>query len=227
MGGVRETTDLVAESAAEFWQAVGGFIPGLVGAILLIILGALVAKLLEMVAVKLLEAVGVNKFKNKKKVSKTLKDTGLDVDVVALTGRIVFWVTIIIFAMTAADVLGLDAMRDVLRALLGYLPSVLAAVIVLTVTIAGASLAKKGIESALKRLSVDYASLVGSVAQWAIIVFGTVLTLDQLGLDTTILTNNITLIVAGFMLAFGLAFGLGGQKHAAKFLDSIEKKHKK
>lgn len=227
MGGVRETTDLVAESATEFWQAVGGFIPGLVGAILLIILGALVAKLLEIATVKLLEVVGVNKLKSRKSVSNTLKNTGLDIDVVALAGRLVFWVTIIIFAMTAADVLGLDAMRDVLRALLTYLPSVLAAVIILTVTIAGARLVKSAIEAALKQLSIDYASLIGSVAQWAVMVFGVVLTLDQLGVDTTILTNNITIIVAGFMLAFGLAFGLGGQKHAANVLDSIENKHKK
>lgn len=227
MDGVRETTDLVAESANEFWQAVGGFVPGLIGAILLIILGALVAKLAEMVVIRVLELLGVNKFRNKKQVSKTLKDTGLDIDIVKLAGRIVFWVVIFVFAMTAVDVLGLDVMSEVLRALIGYLPSVLAAVVILTVTIAGARLAKAGITAALKQLSVDYAGLIGAVAQWALIVFGVVLTLDQLGLDTTILTNNITIIVAGIMLAFGLAFGLGGQKHAAQLLDSAAKHAKK
>lgn len=221
MNGAQQTVDLVAESAQEFWQAVGSFLPGLVAAILLIILGALVAKLGEMITVRLLELVGVNRLKNRPQVAKTLQETGLNIDIVNVSGRVVFWVVIVIFAMTAVDVMGLTAMSDVLRALIGYLPNVIAAVVILTVTIAGGRLAKGIIAAGLRQLSIDYAGLIAAVAQWAIVIFGTVLTLDQLGVNTTILTTNLTVIMAGLMLAFGLAFGLGGREHAARALDAL------
>lgn len=227
MQGLNETTDLIANSAVEFWQAVGAFLPALLGAVLLIILGALVAKAAQMIVVKTLEVLGVNKLKKNKKVSKTLKETGLEVDVVDLSGRVAFWVVIIVFAMAAVEVLGLNAMREVIHELVRYLPNVLAAVVVLTITIAGARLLKDAVTATLKQMSVGYAAMVGTVAQWAVVVFGAVMTVDQLGFNTTIITANITVIVAGVVLALALAFGLGGRDHAARILDNLSNKTKK
>lgn len=227
MQGITTTTDLITSSANEFWSAIGNFVPALLGAIVLIVLGALVAKLAEMIIVKVLRWVGVNKLKDNEKVANTLKETGLEVDVVSVIGRTAFWVIIIIFAMAAVEVLGLSAMRDVIRELLAYLPNVLAAVVVLTVTIAGARLLRDAVTVALKQMSVDYAGIVGSVAHWAIIVFGAIMTVDQLGFDTTIITTNVTIVVAGVMLALALAFGLGGRNQAERILEDLRQKRQK
>ncbi len=221
MQEVQDFTDLIVNSANEFWQAIGGFMPKLLAAILLIILGALVAKLVENLVRKGLELLGVNKFKKNKTVEKTLKNTGLEADFVAIAGRISFWVVILIFALTAAEVLGLNAMRDVIRELLAYLPNIFAAVIVLTVTIAGARLLRDAVVAALTRMSVDYARPVASFSYYVLLVFGTLMAIDQLGFDTTILTNNITIIVAGVVLALALAFGLGGRDVAGRIVERV------
>lgn len=226
-GNLQQTTDLITSSANQFWQAIGDFVPALLGAIVLIILGVLVAKLVEAVLVKVLQLLKVDKLKKNQKVANTLKETGLDIDVIGLLGRVAFWVVVVIFAMAAVEVLGLSAMRDVLRELLGYLPSVLAAVVVLTVTIAGARLLRDAVTITLKQMSVDYAGIVGSVAHWAIIVFGVIMTVDQLGFDTTIITTNVTVVVAGVMLGLALAFGLGGRNQAEKLLEDLRDKYKK
>lgn len=224
MREVQEASDLIVNSAQEFWQSIGAFMPKLLGAILLIIIGALFAKGAEVLVRRILEFFGVNKLKKNKNVNQTLKKTGLDLDFVNIAGRVSFWVIILIFAMAIAEVLELGAMRDVLRELLSYLPSVLAAAIVLTVTIAGARLVRDAVSAGLSHLSVDYAGTIATVSQWAIIVFGTLMTLDQLGFDTTILAANITLIVGGVVLTLTLAFGLGGRELAAKLLnDAYEK----
>ncbi len=227
MNRVEETTNLITDSANEFWQAIGDFVPALLGAVVLIIAGALVAKLAEVVVVKVLQWMGVNKLKDNRKLADTLKSTGLEVDIVNVVGRVAFWVVIIIFAMAAVDVLGLSAMRDVIRELLAYLPNVLAAVVVLTVTIAGARLLRDAVTVALKQMSVDYARIVGAVAHWAIIVFGSIMTIDQLGFDTTIITTNVTIVVAGVMLGLALAFGLGGRNQAEQILEDLRNKNSK
>lgn len=216
-----DITDLLSVSANEFWGAVGSFLPSLLGAILLIILGALLAKFTEKAIHKIAEIVRFDSLKKNKAVEKTLSSTDLNIDIPNILGRIGFWVVIIIFALAAADVLGLEAMRNIMSDLLAYVPSVLAAIIVLTVTIAGARLLRDAIAAALQRMSVDFAKPVASVSYYVLIIFGTVMALDQLGFDTTILTNNITIIVAGVVLALALAFGLGGRDIAGKIVERM------
>lgn len=214
-----DLTDLLTLSANEFWQAVGGYLPNIVGALLLILLGALVAKIADSLVRKLVGLLNISKLQNTKAVKKTLESTDLQFDVANILGRITFWVVIIVFALATAEVLGLDAMRDTIRDLLGYLPNVLAGIIVLTVTIAGARLVRDAVIAALQRMSVDFARPVASVSYYVIIVFGTLMALDQLGFDTTILANNITIIVAGVVLALALAFGLGGREVAGRIVE--------
>lgn len=224
METIQNLWDLVVDSWDSLWSAAGPFVPKLVGAAVLLVLGALVAKGLAVLTEKVLEAFGVNKLKRQKAVSSTLKAADLDVDLVSITGRVVFWVVIVVFAMAAAEVLELTALREVIGALLAYLPNVLAAAIVLTVTVAGGRIVRELVNAALSQVSLAYSGVVGTVTQWAIVVFGTLIALSQLGLNTTILTANVSLIVAGFALAFGLAFGLGGRDAAADFINDVVKR---
>lgn len=226
MEAIQDTWDLVVDAWDNLWDVVWPFVPKLAGAAVLLVLGALVAKGLAMLTERILEGFGLNKVKRNKTVSDTLKTAGLDVDYVSAASRTVFWVTIIVFAMAAAEVLELTALREVIGALLAYLPNVLAAAIVLTVTVAGGRIARELVSAALGRVQLAYGGVVGTVTQWAIVVFGTLIALSQLGLNTTILTANISLIVAGFALAFGLAFGLGGRDAAADFINDVVKRMK-
>lgn len=216
-----ELTDLLSVSANEFWEAVGSFLPSLVGAILLILLGALVAKLAEKLVRKAFKTINIGQLQKNKAVKKTLDETELNIDVANLVARITFWVVIIIFALAATEVLGLNALRDTMQDLLAYLPSVLAAVIVLTVTIAGARLLRDALLAGLRRMSVDFAKPVASVSYYVVLVFGVLMAVNQLGFDTTILSNNITIIVAGIVFALSLAFGLGGKDVAGRIVEQM------
>jgi hypothetical protein len=223
---VANLTNQLSDSANEFWTTVGDYLPKLFGALVLLVLALVVAKLFQSLVVKILDMVGVNKLAKNKQVTKTLKSAELNIDVVSITGRIVFWIVIIIFALTIADVLELTAMSDVIREILNYLPSVLAAVIVLTVTIAGARLVRDVVAASLVRMRVDFANTVASVAFYVLILFGSLMAIDQLGFDTTVLTANITVIVAGIVLALSLAFGLGGRDTAKNVIDEAYTNYK-
>lgn len=226
MNEVQSLTEQLSDSANEFWASVGGYLPNILGAFLLLILGLLVAKLLQSLVEKVLRTLNVNKLLQQKQVASTLKTAEVNVDFVEIAGRIVFWVVVVIFGLAISDVLELTAMSDVLREIVNYLPNVLAAVIVLTVTIAGGRLVRDVVAASLARMRADFANSVAAVAYYVIIVFGTLMAVDQLGFDTTILTANITVIVAGIVLALALAFGLGGKETAGKIVDNMYNDYK-
>jgi hypothetical protein len=220
MKEARSLADQFRESANEFWEAIGGYLPKVFGALLLLIVAVIAARLAQLAVVKVLDLVGIRKLAKSKPVASSLKTAEIDVDFVGISGRIVFWVVIIIFALTISDVLGLNAMSDVINGLLRYLPNVIAAAIVLTVAVAGARLIRDVVTASLKRMHVDYANTIGNITFYLILVFGTLMGIDQLGFDTTILTANITVIVAGIVLTLALAFGLGGRDLAARLLEN-------
>ena len=220
MNQAESTVEQLFDASSEFWNTVSGFLPELLAALVLLILALVVARLVQTIVERGLTYLGVNKVAKNKTVSSTLRLSDVNVDLVELAGRTMFWVVMIIFALTIADVLGLTAMRDVIREILSYLPNVLAAIIVLTITVAGARLLKDVIAAALTRMQIDYAGPISSVAFYVLVIFGTVMAVDQLGFDTTILSANITVIVAGIMLALALAFGLGGRDTAGKIVDN-------
>ncbi len=226
MDEVRNLADRFSGATRDFWDTVGDYLPKLFGALVLLVLGLVAAKLAQAIVERVLRLVGVDQLFKNKQVVKTLKSAEMSFDLVSLAGRIVFWVVIIIFALTIADVLELTAMRDVIREILDYLPSVLAAVIVLTVTIAGARLVRDVILTSLARMKVSFANIVASASFYVLLVFGLVMTVSQLGFDTTILTANITVIVSGVVLALALAFGLGGRDAAKKVVDEAYANYK-
>ena len=226
MNEVRGLTEQLSDSANEFWMSVGDYLPKLLGALILLIVALIVAKLLQAAVTKLLNAVGVDRFMQNETVAKSLKTAEVDIDFVSIAGRIVFWVVLIIFGIAISDVLELTAMSDIIRDIIDYIPNVLAAVIVITITVAGARLVRDVITTALARMRVDFARKVASLAYFVLLVFGTLMAIDQLGFDTTILTANITIIVAGIVLALALAFGLGGRETAGRIIDDMYSSYK-
>lgn len=230
MNDTKSIADQLSDSANEFWSTVGDYMPKIFAALVLLVLALLIAKLAQTVVERILQLVKFDKLIKNKQVEKGLNTAEISVDFITLAGRIAFWVVIIIFAITIVDVLELNALRDVIRDLLGYLPNILAAAIVLTVAVAGGRLLRDVFRASLNRMRIDFAHTIATISYYVIIVFGAVMAIDQLGFDTTILAANITVIVAGVVLALALAFGLGGRDLAGRLLENAyqnAKKHKK
>ncbi len=227
MDDVKSLTDRFSDSFDELWTTAGDYLPKLVAALLLVIAALIVAKLAQALVERILKLARVDKLAKNKQVVKTLKSAEFNINFIDVAGRTAYWVVIVVFALTIADVLELTAMSDVIRELLNYLPNVLAAAIVLTVTFAGAKLVRDAVAGALRHMRIDFSHTVAAVAFYVLVIFGGLMALDQLGFDTTILAANITLIVAGIVFAITLAFGLGGRDAAKKVIDEGYANYKK
>lgn len=223
MNDSNNVSDKLTGTADRFWDNFGEHLPKVLTAIVLVVVALIVAKIAQSIVTKLLNAVGLNKLAQNEKLTKSLKAKPPHVDFAAIGGRIVYWIVLVVFALTIADVLDLTAMRDVIRELLAYLPNVIAAILVLAITFAGARLLRDVIAAALARTGAEFGDMMASVAFYVVLVFGSLMALDQLGFNTTILTANVTIIVGGIMLAFALAFGLGGRDVAGEIVEKAYK----
>ena len=115
--------------------------------------------------------------------------------------------------------LHLPVLTGIGQAVLGYLPAVLTAVIILAIGMFAANTAEAAI---VKKFPNAKGSAL--VAKVVIYVFVGFVCLSQLGVAIDIVEKTFILIVAAVCVAFAVAFGVGGRTFAANMLAKLEKK---
>jgi hypothetical protein len=64
---------------------------------------------------------------------------------------------------------------------------------------------------------------LSKVASFVVVVFAVIMALEQIGIDTTIITSSIQIILATIGLGLAIAFGLGGKDAAADIIRNFTK----
>jgi len=153
---------------------------------------------------------------------------GYHLDSGAFLGTLVKWFIILVFLIAALQILNLSAVTFFLQAVVvSYLPNVIIAVLILLVTAVIAEVAQGVVAGGARAAGITAAGLAGTVARWAIWIFGITAALSQLQIAQGIIQPLFTGVVVALSLAFGLAFGLGGQEAASSFLSKVRNEIKR
>ncbi len=217
--------DAIVILQSTFQDLIGqvfGFLPQLLGAIVIVLIGALIAWALRLVVERIVLAVKIDDLLKKLQVSEAFKKAGIKLHIGRLLGWIIKWFIIILFIIAAADVLGWTQVTLFLNEVVAYIPSVLIAVVILLVGIVLGSFVYDVVTTAVKSAKLGGAHLLAGISKWSIFVFAFIAAMQQLGIASELLQILTTGLVAMLALAGGLAFGLGGQDHAKQFLGRLK-----
>ncbi len=128
-----------------------------------------------------------------------------------VVGRLVFWTVVLIFVMSATELLGLPVITTWLSGVASYLPRLLAALVVLTVGIVAGRLARHGVAKAAATAHVQYAARLGRIAQVVIVAATVLVAIEQLGVEIRFVTTALSIVLGAALGAAALAFGLGSR----------------
>lgn len=207
----------------NLWAQAVVFLPQLIFAVIVFLLGLLVAHLLRVAVERVVHVIRLDELMQKLEVKEFFRRVGIQLNVAALLGWIVKWFIVIVALIAAADALQWDQVTIFLTSVVGYIPNVLIAVIILLVGIILANFTQGVLKAALDAAKMDSAQFLAGLSRWAIIVFSFMAALVQLGIAGSLIQTLFTGFVAMLALAGGLAFGLGGRDHASRALDHLSK----
>ena len=190
------------------------FLPNLLGALLILLLGYIVAKVLGGVATRALGRSGFDNAIHREPTGQWIKRVIPRPS--NLAGAIVFWAIFLGAVSIAVDVLGIEALENLVAAIYGYLPNVIAALLIFVVAVAIAA----GVATLSSRLLGDTSlgRIVSTVAPILVFAIATFMILDQLKIAQTIVTITYAALLGSLALGSALAFGLGGRDVAAQML---------
>jgi len=217
-------TQLLLNSFYRVLYGVMSVIPALIIAIIVLILGWLIGSALSKLVAQIFKAVKIDNVLRSSGLEDLLMKAGMKLNSGKFVGEVVKWFVIVVALITAFDVLGLDQVNNFLQqVVVAYIPDVLAAVLILLVSVVIAEALRKAVVASAKAADLHYANLLGVVTKWAIWVFAILAVLFQLGIGAIFIQTLFTGVVVALALAIGLAFGLGGRDAAAKYIEDIKK----
>ena len=221
-------SNVFADSTRGVWLLVFEASLKLFWAIVVFAIGLALGSWVQVLVVKLLRFARVENLSKTIGAEKVLKKAEINLSLVDLVAIVLRWLVVLIFFLSALDILGLSSVSQVLFSILGYLPSIVAAIFVLVLGYLVANLVEKLVKGAVLSIDKNIAKPLSVLARWLILLIAFFAALDQLKIAQTLISTFFQGLTYTFVLAVGLSFGLGAKDLVSRILnewyDKLNKK---
>lgn len=210
------------ESFRGLWNDVLQFLPEILLAAVVVIIGWIIGGLLKGLIERIFTKLRVNEALDAAGVDKLTDRAGYKLKAGFFVGTLVKWFVILVFIVAALEILNLDQVNVFFRdVVLGYLPKVIVAVLILLIATVVANVASASVSAGSRAAGFGASDMLASLTRYAILVFAVLAAMSQLEIAPEMVQTLFTGIVFAAALATGLAFGLGGKEAAAKYVSEM------
>jgi len=195
------------------------FLPRLMAMVTFLLLGLAMGWLMKHVLVRIFSAVRFEALCERMGLPSALAKAGVKQPISHLIGRLSFWIVFLFFAFMGVDALDLPATANLMSAILGFLPDVVAAILVALFGILLANFTGEAVLIAAVNAQIQGARLIANIVRWGVVIFTGAMVLTQLGIAKEIVVAAFSIIFGGIVLAVAIALGLGGRTIAKEALE--------
>lgn len=214
------------DSFYSVFESVIMYAPNFIVAIVLFIIGWFLASWIGRLVASVVGALKLDDALGSTGLRDLANRAGFGLNIGKVLGVFVKWILIIIVTTVAFDMLGLSQINDSLWQILGYVPNIIVAAVVLMITGLVAEFVEKVSIGSAKAAGIKSAGLFGVTARWFVWIVGVTTALSQLQVAEVLVVlfqSVLTGVVAAIAIALGVAFGLGGKDAAARYISRLEK----
>jgi hypothetical protein len=207
----------IGESFNRAWEDLFGFLPNLLGFLVLIALGYVVARLAAAATFKVLEKTALDRRLRESEANVYVEKVMSGARPSRGITRIVFWLVFAFFLFSAVGALKIPALTRFMNDVLSYLPNLIVAIVIFV----GAAVVAGAVSAGTSRLMGETATgrIAGSVLPALVMVVGMFMILEQLGIAQEIVRIAFAATMFALALGLALAFGLGGRDLAGRMLE--------
>lgn len=193
-------------------------LPRVFAALIVLLIGWIIARLLSRGIERLLTAVKFNKLADKVGANDMLARANVTMTPAALIGKFIYWIIILVVIITASDTVGWTAVSTEISKLLSYLPQLLAAIVFFIIGFYIVTFIRDLVAGATRSLGISAGRIISAVVYYLLLFIVTLTALNQAGVDTSIITSNMLVIVGSVMLAAAISYGFASRDVLANIL---------
>ena len=218
---MRETwTDILVTSFREVMHRLAQVTPRFLAMLTLLLLGWVAGVLARRVARRVLRAGDFDGRCARWGLARILARRGVRRSPSELAGELAFWMLFLVGLLMGVEALEIPAVKGVAAVVLGFLPNLIVAMLVMVVGWVLAHFLAQSALIAAVNAQVAGAPLVAGAVRWLVLIFAGAVALTQLGIAREMVLLVFGIAFGGTVLALALAFGLGARDLARRALES-------
>ena len=216
--------DRLESATAELVSWASERVPDALLAAIIVAVGYLVARLARALTDRLLRRFSlrlialVERAARRRGVPSELSAQQAELVTGAVAGRIVFWLVFALFLAAATAAVGVPVVSTWLAGFADYLPRVLAAGGIVLFGILVSHLVRVVVLSAAASARLRHVTALARAAQSAVIGVAVVIAVEELGVETTLLTVLAATALGAMLGGCALAFGLGARREVSNLV---------
>ncbi len=203
----------VTQPASDMLDKVMNTIPNVLGALIVILLAVFIGKIVSGIVTNVLAGLGFNNVPVKLGLAKQAAQGKQTPS--TWVGMVVMALIILLAAVTAADMLELPSVGDMVHEFITFAGHILMGCLIFGLGLWLAEIVTRGINAS----DSSNARRLALAARIVILALAGAMALRQTGLANEIVNLAFGLILGAAAVAFALAFGLGGRDMATRTLD--------
>ena len=215
-GTIQET---IIEPLKEFYRNVLDFLPNLLASLLILVVGVLIAIALKMILTRLFKALNLDKISEKFGIQDIFQKWGIKGSISSLFLKVIGWLIIFTFLIVSLRTLNVPTIERFLEELFLYLPNVFIAILILFIGYLLSNFLGRTALIASVNAGLKMSGLIGRFVKFTVFFLAVTMALEQLGIGKDTVLIAFAIIFGGIVLAFAIAFGVGGRDAAKEYLE--------
>lgn len=205
----------------DFGKEIIGYLPNLLGGVLLLAIGWFVGWLAKRIIVQLLIAFRLERLFTRVRWRQTLSKADIRYALFGFIGNIFFFVIFLIFLYTALDAMKLTVLSSLIQNGVLFIPKLIVALLIFGIGWIIAGRVSNSVYNALAKENVPNYSLVARFIRFAILLFFSAMSLAEIEIAVEIVIigfSTIFITMAALAVVFAI---IGGKSYMNKFFNNV------
>lgn len=201
-------------------------VPNLLGALAVFIIGLVVSKVAARFVRRILVTIGADKLAERLNEIEIVYKSNIQLAPSTLLSKVVYYFLLFIFVIAATDILNMPVISQLMGEILNYIPVLISALAVFVIGLLISDFLKNVVKTTCDSLGIPASGMISSVVFYFLFLNITMIALSQARIDTEFIQDNISILLAGVVLAFAIGYGFASRNIVANFLASFYNKGK-
>ena len=205
----------------DFGKEIIGYLPNLLGGVLLLAIGWFVGWLAKRIIVQLLIAFRFERLFTRVRWRRTLSKADIRYALFEFIGNIFFFVIFLIFLYTALDAMKLNVLSSLIQNGVLFIPKLIVAFIIFGIGWIIAGRVSNSVFNALAKENVPNFSLISRFVRFTILLFFSAMALAEIEIAVEIVIIGFTTIFITLAILAVVFAVVGGKSYMNKFFNNV------
>jgi hypothetical protein len=220
----KDLVRLFADPFLDAFHRVSGALTCLAAAFLLLLIGMFTARLARAIVESTLGRIRLDEHTSRAGLNELFARLGLGKSPTAVAAFAVYWFILVVFLVSAADAVNMTVVSDLLERFAQFLPSLVAAVLILFGGLLFGRLISQVLTNAASANSIRGGGAVAAGGYVVVVGYSAMAALEQLGAQPQLMLSAAQILIGSMGLALAIAFGLGAKDLATEWLRELRRR---